>query len=398
MLIDDRLVGQVSLGTWLALGFAAICEDAAENTFIIWDEPETGLHPTWARKICDLMLQNSRRFLIATHRTEFVPAHSSAARIYKTLARAREHGEKVICSLQEATGLLHAYSIAASLGMEPSRILFTANAVIWVEGPSDLIYWRFWLRAMAEERKSDLVEGFDYCFMFSGGSLLANETMASESVEIGPDTVNLLRMVGASLVIVDTDFNPDDHQRSRISREKLQQLCAKNASRNCGFVFDGCRDFLKPRVRALLAAIDSLGATDNLSTAITTWGREAENGLTDEAFVRTLKKIFEINDGDAEANIIDKLAIESWRSFDDEIKATLTSHCGNPLLPKLWTKNHDGKDIVAQTSIIREKTRFAQTYVEVMKDEGLRSVRSELRPIIEFAFEWIIKVKDSYCQ
>lgn len=394
LLIEDRPVEEVSLGTWLALGFAAICETTDNDTLVVWDEPETGLHPTWVRKIGDLMRRGRRRFLIATHRTEFVPIGESTTRVYKTLARPETPGQKAICSVHEASGLLHGFSIASALGIEPSRVLFTANAVIWVEGPSDVVYWRFWLGAAAQARGIQFVEGFDYCFMFSSGTLLANETFGSKNLP--SDAVDLLRLVGASLVIVDTDFNPDDESR-RISREQLLGLQSACMWGPRGFVLPPCHQFLKPRVKALLSTLADLREADNMSTVVSTWGREAENGLTDATFRRVLRRIYDVTDSDAEAAIIDRVSVEDWRSYGDEIKSALEKHISDPSLAKLWTQRN-GNKIVAQMSIVNDKVEFARHYVESSRDLGLGSVRKELKEIIEEVFSWVVRVKESYGQ
>jgi energy-coupling factor transporter ATP-binding protein EcfA2 len=400
LLIDDRKIEEVSAGTWYALGFASICEQADENTLVIWDEPETGLHTTWARKICDLMLRDLRRFLIATHRTEFVPPSTATGRIYKTVARPPEPGKKSICTFQEATTLLHRFSIANALGMEPSRILFTANAVIWVEGPSDLIYWRFWLRSAAEKKQIELVEGFDYCFMFTGGTLLASETIADDTAALPPDTVNLLRLVGTSLVIVDTDFNPDDEPTGtrRIMNADLEKILSTSTWEKYGFVTEECRRHLKPRVKALASAIDKLRASDNLSSLFSTWGREAENGLTDDAFRGTLKGLYDIADDSAAAKEIERVKVNDWRSYELEIETALAASVGKSDLQPLWTRGKKGQLCVAQMSIIRNKTRFAQAYVDTQKHVGLSSLRPEAYRIVESTLAWILSVKASYLQ
>ena len=223
LLIDDRPVSEVSGGTWCALGFAAVCEQQDADSVVIWDEPETGLHPTWSRKVCDLMMNDPRRFLIATHRTEFAPVNAPGVFIYKATAWPPKPGEKVRCTLREETKTLASgLAIAAALGLEPSRVL--ANAVLWVEGPSDVVYWRFWLTNAARARNVNLVEGFDYTFMFSAGSLLANETIADGDENLGPAAVNLLHLIGASRVIADTDFNPEEANPRIVAKNSTPSL------------------------------------------------------------------------------------------------------------------------------------------------------------------------------
>ena len=45
-----------------------------------------------------------------------------------------------------------------------------------------------------------------------------------------------------------------------------------------------------------------------------------------------------------------------------------------------------------------DKVRFAQTYVDVMKADGLDSLRPPARRIVEKALQWVLEVKASYLQ
>lgn len=395
LLIDDRPVTEVSAGTWCALGFAAVCEQEDPNALVIWDEPETGLHPTWSRKVCDLMIRNPRRFLIATHRTEFAPLSASGVRIYKSIARPPERGDKARCTLSEQTKTLAGgLAIAVVLGLEPSRVLFTTNAILWVEGPSDVIYWRFWLTNAARARGVDLVEGFDYTFMFSAGSLLGNETVADSTHQLTPGAVNLLRLVGASRVIVDTDFNPDD-AKPRISRDALEVILRTNAWHEGGFVGAECRQYLKPRVREMAKAIDEIGTKGNLSSIVSTWGREAENGLSDDAFRRTLKQVYGSTDP-AIATFIETLKVDDWSSYEQSIKKHFESALTRPELAALRVKGKDGLGL-AQMSIIEDKVAFAQKYVEAHADAG-SNLRPEAERIIAATLDWILRIRAAYLQ
>lgn len=59
-----------------------------------------------------------------------------------------------------ATTPAQLWTVCADLGYRPSDLL-QANAIIWVEGPSDRIYINHWL----DQQAPDLVEGIDYSIM-----------------------------------------------------------------------------------------------------------------------------------------------------------------------------------------------------------------------------------------
>jgi predicted ATP-dependent endonuclease of OLD family len=394
LLINDRPYTQLSSGTWQALGFAALCEPVEKTSLIIWDEPESGLHPTLARKMCDLMLADrSRRFLIATHRTEFVPICEPALRAYKSHARlAKDGDDKAICKISEATAQLsEAMDIALTLGFEPSKILFTTNAILWVEGPSDVIYWRTWLSCAAKQRRVALVEGFDFSFMFSGGSLLASESVVDTASPLAGGAVNLLNIVGASLIISDTDFSPHDTSWTGTSLADLNKMGAINTDTG---IRPELLSSLKPRVSALALAIKKLGPQPS-SRMICTWGREAENALSDEAFRRTLHHIYD-STSEAVGLALNAIAVDPWKSFDDEIPRQLQAHVG--VIDELTGQSKSGAAL-AKSSIIRDKTLFATHYSRAhASEENLDSLRPEARAVVYQTIEWILGVRRKYNQ
>ena len=73
-----------------------------------------------------------------------------------------------------------------------------ANAVIWVEGPSDRIYLKHWIEAV----NADLVESIHYSIMFYGGRLLSHLSADDEEV----DSFIALRALNKHLaVVMDSD-------------------------------------------------------------------------------------------------------------------------------------------------------------------------------------------------
>jgi hypothetical protein len=266
--------------------------------------------------------------------------------------------------------------------------------VLWVEGPSDVIYWRFWLTNEAKRLGVSLVEGFDYSFMFSAGSLLANETLIESVDSLPSGTVNLLNLIGASRIIVDTDFNPGD-EKARIDRDELEALVRKVNWRQAGFVATECRPFLKPRVRAIASAIDKLAADGNPSSIISTWGRETENALSDDAFRRTLKSVYSTSDGAANMHL-ETTTIEPWTSYENAILEHLELALSRPELATLTTELKDGAGI-AQASVITDKVQFARHYLIAHVDVG-SNLRPEADGIVEATLKWILKVRAAYLQ
>ena len=88
-------------------------------------------------------------------------------------------------------------AILDTLGAQASDIL-QSNAVIWVEGPSDRIYLRSWLKMV----DPDLEEGVDYTIMFYGGALLGHLSASDDAI----DAFIRLRELNRNMaIVIDSD-------------------------------------------------------------------------------------------------------------------------------------------------------------------------------------------------
>jgi hypothetical protein len=88
-------------------------------------------------------------------------------------------------------------AISADLGFRASDLV-QSNAVVWVEGPSDRIYVRFWLNEMDPH----LVEGVHYTLMFYGGALLRHLSPDDPAVK---EFISLPRINRNFAVVIDSD-------------------------------------------------------------------------------------------------------------------------------------------------------------------------------------------------
>lgn len=109
-------------------------------------------------------------------------------------------------TVREATGMPS--SLLDGLGAKGSDLLQT-NGVIWVEGPSDCIYIRKWLKMYAIEKNLPLlVPGIHFDFQMYGGSLLDSISLSEDSLS---DTAALEKLVAMfrfsrnALVVIDSD-------------------------------------------------------------------------------------------------------------------------------------------------------------------------------------------------
>lgn len=123
-------------------------------------------------------------------------------------------------------------SILSALGTQGSDLLQT-NGIIWVEGPSDIIYIQKWLEMYVSENGQPLFsKGTDYEFSMYGGALLdylhCNEIRGGiEKNEL----VNILKINANNFLITDSDIeNGSKKDKSNFikSKTKIKNLLGDN--------------------------------------------------------------------------------------------------------------------------------------------------------------------------
>ena len=190
--INNRTLPVVDLGSGIEQTvYLAIKASQAHESLVLIEEPEIHLHPHLLLQLVRYLLsETSNQYVVTTHAAVLldhpeasifsVTMHEGASRLRQLQYPADRHG------------------VVHSLGYRPSDMVH-ANAVVWVEGPSDRFYVNWWLQCA----QSGFVEGIDYQIMFYGGRLLANVTIVDD--EFAEDFVriqNLNRMVA---ILIDSD-------------------------------------------------------------------------------------------------------------------------------------------------------------------------------------------------
>jgi hypothetical protein len=129
--------------------------------------------------------------VIATHSAHLIDASGGSVQSVTML-----DGRTVVSSLGSPLLFEH----LRLLGYRASDLL-QANAIIWVEGPSDRIYLLHWLREAAPE----LVEGIDFSIAFYGGALLRRLSGAPDG-PADPSLVDLWKLNQRSWLVMDSDL------------------------------------------------------------------------------------------------------------------------------------------------------------------------------------------------
>ena len=102
----------------------------------------------------------------------------------------------------------HVSRILDNLGANASDLLQT-NGVIWVEGPSDIIYLTEWMQMYLNENGLPaLHKGLDFHFQMFGGALLTKYCLSQESLSQAERNQKLVEMFSFSrnsFVVIDSD-------------------------------------------------------------------------------------------------------------------------------------------------------------------------------------------------
>lgn len=217
---------------------------AEAGSMIFVEEPETNLHPGYLRKLIKFFLEE-------TSHQYFLTTHSNAI-----LDMAETHEEITIHRFTKESDGFKIYDFTADrailkdLGISPASV-YLANSTIWVEGITDRLYLKCYLkRYLADQAgahpEPELIENLHYSFVEYQGSTLGH-WMFSEEADQG--YLSAARVCANALVICDGDIKNKGKRQETLEGQLGNQLVVLDAKEIENLLPE---EILKQTVRELL--------------------------------------------------------------------------------------------------------------------------------------------------
>jgi len=189
-----------------------------EHFFFGFEELENNLHPAIQRRLFLYLREKAENegchFFITTHSNVVIDMFTSDpdAQLLHTM----HDGESATVTTVETSA--DEFSVLDDLGVRASDILQT-NVIVWVEGPSDRIYFNKWIELWSDQA---LIEGIHYqCLPFGGDS---SHHMSFDWAERIDDTVAAIKISRHAILLIDSDKRKESSSLKRNTQRLVTEV------------------------------------------------------------------------------------------------------------------------------------------------------------------------------
>ena len=189
------------------------------NFIFLFEELENNIHPSLLRRLLGYLraISETERcpFFITTHSSVVIDMFSSddAAQIIHVTHDGDVAHARTVKTYVENKGVLDDLDIRAS-------DLLQANGIVWVEGPSDRLYFNRWVQVVSNGL---IREGSHYQCVIYGGRLLAH--FSAEDPDLDESAlINFLRINRNAIVLMDSDLRGPDGEINETKQRIVSEI------------------------------------------------------------------------------------------------------------------------------------------------------------------------------
>ncbi len=200
-----------------------VMENRPLSSFVFaLEELENNLHPALLRRLYGYLANKTE----TEETTVFLSTHSSTALDFFGPDTASQIIQVCKNDKSSSTRTIDTHfdhlNVVSDLGARPSDIL-QSNGIIWVEGPSDVVYINRWIEIFSN---GEMEPGRDFQCAFYGGALLARLQVVDPK-DADEELVNLITLNPNVIVVCDGDRpSKHAHLKGRVKRirKELQKV------------------------------------------------------------------------------------------------------------------------------------------------------------------------------
>lgn len=217
-----------------------------ENTIYAFEELENNLHPAIQRRLFNYLRQKAveynTTFVVTTHSNVVIDLFYDDEQAQ--VLHVQHDG--ATSTVQRVDSHANGCSVLEDLDVRASDML-QSNCIVWVEGPSDRMYFNKWIKLWTD---GELVEGVHYQCLAYGGSCNAN--VSFEEPDEVAERMAAFRINRNAILLADSDKREED-DNLKIHTERLRGEITDNGGYSWITYGKEVENYLPPQaIRAFL--------------------------------------------------------------------------------------------------------------------------------------------------